>query len=273
MEVVLMPKEAQSLLPSDVPDRAIILERLHRVLDPELDEPVLQLGFIKSLHVQGGHATVAMHMPTSWCAVNFVYMMAEDIRHALLTVESIHAVTIRLGDHFAAPAIETGVNAGTPFAEAFAAEGGGNLDALREIFLRKGFTSRQERLLRGLKDAGLTAADICAMRIGDLSFAGDACLARCAGRKPVEVGPADTARRYLQRRGELGLDGSPTWPLITDLQDQPLAVERLEEHWTRARTVRLSLEANGALCRAVLAARQTNAHDMLFLGQTKCFQR
>ena len=58
-----MPKEAQSLLPSDVPDRAIILERLHRVLDPELDEPVLQLGFIKSLHVQGGHATVAMHMP------------------------------------------------------------------------------------------------------------------------------------------------------------------------------------------------------------------
>ena len=39
-----MPKEAQSLLPSDIPDRAIILERLHRVLDPELDEPVLQLG-------------------------------------------------------------------------------------------------------------------------------------------------------------------------------------------------------------------------------------
>jgi metal-sulfur cluster biosynthetic enzyme len=102
MEVVLMPKEAQSLLPSDVPDRAIILERLQRVLDPELDEPVLQLGFIESLHVQGGHATVAIHMPTSWCAVNFVYMMAEDIRQALLAVESIHAVTIRVGDHFAA---------------------------------------------------------------------------------------------------------------------------------------------------------------------------
>src|SRR5438132_12528379 len=61
-------------------------------------------------------------MPTSWCAVSFVYMMAEDIRHALLAVESIHAVTIRVGDPCAAPAIETGVNAGTPFAEAFAAE-------------------------------------------------------------------------------------------------------------------------------------------------------
>jgi hypothetical protein len=163
-------------------------------------------------------------------------------------------------------------NSQTP-SEAFAAEGGGNLETLRETFLRKGFTSRQERLLRSLKDAGLTAADICTLRIGDLSFAGDTCLARCAGRQPVEVGPADTARRYLQRRGELGLDGSPTGPLITDLQDQPLTVERLEEYVTRARTVRLSLEANGALCRAVLAARQTTAHDMVFLGQIKSLQR
>ena len=268
-----MPKEVQSLLSFDVPDRALMLEKLQRVLDPELDESVLHLGFIESLHVHEGQATVALHMPTSWCAANFVYMMAEDIRHALLTVESIHAVTIRVGEHFAAPTIETAVNAGTPFAEAFAAEGGGDVASLRETFLWKGFLSRQERFLRGLKDAGLTAADICALRIGDLSFVGDACLVRCAGRPPVEVGPADTARRYLQRRAELGLDGSPTGSLITDLQDQPLTVERLEEHVTRARTVRLSLEANGALCRAVLAARQTTSHDMLFLGQIKSFQR
>jgi hypothetical protein len=234
---------------------------------------VLHLGFIESLHVHEGHATVAIHMPTSWCAANFVYMMAEDIRDALLAVESIHTVTIRVGDHFAALEIEKAVNAGTPFAEAFAAEGGGDLAMLRETFLRKGFTSRQEPLLRGLKDAGLTAADICALHIGDLSFVGDACLVRCAGRQPVEVGPADMARRYLQRRAEIGLDSSPTGSLITDLQDQPLTVERLEEHVTRARTVRLSLEANGALCRAVLAARQTQAHDLGFLGPIKSFQR
>jgi len=50
-------------------------------------------------------------------------------------------------------------------------------------------------------------------------------------------------------------------------------VERLEEHVTRARTVRLSLEANGAFCRAVLAARQTSAHELSFLGQTESFQK
>src|SRR5262249_61211283 len=115
--------------------------------------------------------------------------------------------------------------------------------------------------------------DIGALRSGDPAFVGDACLVRCAGRQPVEVGPADTVRRYLQRRADLGLDGSPTGSLITDLQDQSLTVERLEEHMTRARTVRLSLEANGALCRAVLAARQTTSRDLVFLGPIKRFQR
>ncbi len=257
-----MLKDVSLMLPPHLPDRDIILERLDRVLDPELDESVLQLGFIQSLQVQDGHATVQIQMPTSWCAANFAYMMAEDIRRELLTVESIHTVTIRLGDHFAAPEIETYVNVGKSFAEAFASEGGGNLDVLRDTFLRKGFTSRQERFLRGLKEAGLTAEEICALRIGDLSFTGEVCLVHCPGREPIEVGPAETARRYLQRRAELGLDCSPMGPLITDLNDQPLAIDRLDEYFKIARTVRLSLEANGSFCRAVLAARQTNSYEI-----------
>src|SRR5262249_40296821 len=115
--------------------------------------------------------------------------------------------------------------------------------------------------------------DIGALRSGDPAFVGDACLVRCAGRQPVEVGPADTVRRYLQRRADLGLDGSPTGSLITDLQDQSLTVERLEEHMTRARTVRLPLGADRALCRAVLAARQPQAHELVFLGPLTSVQR
>jgi hypothetical protein len=136
------------------------------------------------------------------------------------------------------------------------------LQDLRDTFLRKGFTSRQERFLRSLKEAGLTAEEICALRIGDLSFAGELCRVHCPGRAPVEVGPAETTRRYLQRRAELGLDCSPAGPLITDLNDQPLAVAGLDEHFKIARTVRLSLEANGAFCRAVLAARGTNSYEI-----------
>src|SRR5262245_50214615 len=135
-------------------DGSAIPDRLAQVLDPELDESILDLGFVRSLEVHSGHASVALRLPTSWCAVNFAYLMAEDVRRALLAVEGIRRVTVRLGDHCAAEEIEAAVNDGRPFAEAFPGEGAGSLEALRLTFLRKGFFSRQERLLRELRDMG-----------------------------------------------------------------------------------------------------------------------
>ena len=68
-------------------DSTAILERLGQVLDPELDELILDLGFVRSLELRSGHASLALRLPTSWCAVNFAYLMAEDVRRALLAVE------------------------------------------------------------------------------------------------------------------------------------------------------------------------------------------
>src|SRR6266853_3508365 len=150
-------------------DGTAILERLAQVLDPELDESILDLGFVRSLQLRSGHASVAVRLPTSWCAVNFAYLMAEDIRRALLVVEGIRQVTVRLGDHCAAEEIEAAVNDGRPFVEAFPGEGAGSLAALRLTFLRKGFFSRQERVLRGLRAALYPAEAICALRLGDAS--------------------------------------------------------------------------------------------------------
>src|SRR5882757_9277408 len=117
-------------------DATAILKRLEQVLDPELDESILDLGFVRSLQLRSGHASVALRLPTSWCAVNFAYLMAEDIRRALLMVEAV-----RLGDHCAAEEIEAAVNDGRPFSDAFPGEGAGSLAALRLTFLRKGFLS------------------------------------------------------------------------------------------------------------------------------------
>src|ERR1700730_7449901 len=139
-------------------DGTAILDRLAQVLDPELDESILDLGFVRSLQLRSGHASVALRLPTSWCALNFAYMMAEDVRRALLTVEGIRQATVRLGDHCAAEEIEAAVNDGRPFAEGFPAEG---LAALRLTFQRKGFLGRQQRLLRELREAGCSPAAIC----------------------------------------------------------------------------------------------------------------
>ena len=221
-------------------DGEVILGRLEQVLDPELDEPILQLGFVRSILVRDGHAVIALQLPTSWCAVNFAYLMAEDIRDALVAIDGIERVTVHLGDHCAAAQIESAVNEGKTFAEAFPGEGSGGLAALRRVFLRKGFLGRQERVLRDLRAAGVPPAGICSLRVSDMS--------------PESV-PAETLLRYLERRAELGLDCSPTAPLIVDLDGNKLPVDRLDAYYRDARTVRVAMEANGSFCRALLATR------------------
>ena len=44
---------------------AAVQERLAPVLDPELDESILDLGFVRSLELRSGPADVALRLPTS----------------------------------------------------------------------------------------------------------------------------------------------------------------------------------------------------------------
>jgi metal-sulfur cluster biosynthetic enzyme len=127
-------------------DQATILERLNEVLDPELDESIVKLGFVRSIVRRGPHVHVVLELPTSWCAITFAYIMAEDIRRALLGFAGIKQVTIGLLDHCAAQEIEAAVNTGRTFAAAFPQEAPEGLNALRTMFLRKGYLVRQERL-------------------------------------------------------------------------------------------------------------------------------
>src|SRR5271166_1340565 len=240
-------------------DGSAVLERLAQVLDPELDEPILDLGFVRSLELRAGHARVALRLPTSWCAVNFAYLMAEDIRRAMLTVDGIDDVTVRLGDHCAAEQIETAVNNGRPFSEAFPGEGAGSLEALGLAFRRKGFFSRQERLLRELRGAGCSSAAICALRLGDTSVRGETVTIRQPGRALFEIKSVAVLQRYLERRAELALDCSPAAPLIVDLDGEPFSADQLQVHYEATRTVRVALEANGSFCRALLSVQHLDA--------------
>lgn len=236
-------------------DRRAALERLDRVLDPELDKSILKLGFVESLRVQESHLTVVLYLPTYFCAPGFVYLMANDVRRELLSVEGVQEVTVRLRDHFAAAAIETGVNQGRSFSEAFPGEALGNLDQLRSLFLRKGYLSRQDAFLRVLREAGLSWKQIADLRIEDVALGERSSFVQCPGDEPVELS-AETTGRYLERRSQIGLDCSPSAPLLTDLNGKAIPAGRLEQHRLHARTVRVSLEANGSLCSVLLEARR-----------------
>ncbi len=227
------------------------------VLDPELDESILALGFVDAVTAQGSHLTVTLSLPTYWCAANFSYLMASDARRNLLTVDGVDRVTVRLPDHFASAAIESGVNSGESFAAAFPDEAWEKLDQLRDLFLRKGYINRQESLLRHLKVAGLRDDEVAGLRIDDLRLEGEFCWVRAPNGPETCIGPARVARKYLERRAELGLDCSPDGVLVCDLRGQAVPAHRMEDYLVRSRTTRLASEANGALCSALLQSRRT----------------
>ena len=207
-----------------------VLEALRGVLDPELDASVVELGFVAGVAVHGPEVRVELRLPTFWCAPNFSWLMAEDARQAVLGLPGVERAEVALPDHHVGEEISAAVSAGRPFEEAFAGEVTEGLEGLRRLFRRKAFFKRQEQLLRTLPRARLTKG----LRLGDLPDS-------------PETGA------YLAIRAELGLDCSPDSPVLTDPRGRE--VEDPETHLRQIRLMRVSMEANTALCRGLLEAR------------------
>jgi metal-sulfur cluster biosynthetic enzyme len=253
------------LLAPDLLDHETILAQLDQVLDPELDTSIVKLGFVVSIDADKGHLSVTLRLPTYFCSPNFVYLMAADARDALLTLDGVREVTIRVGDHFASEAIESGVNSGKSFAETFPDEAWDNLDELRDVFRRKGYLKRQEAVVRRLRQCGCAWDNIARLRLVDLVCEERTCYVQQPNGQMVYVGPVEVVRHYLLRRAELGLDSSADAPLMLDENGVPVSRDQLEAYMIQARTVRVSLEANGSLCSVVLDARKAApCHSQLF---------
>ncbi|WP_292653022.1 iron-sulfur cluster assembly protein [Nocardioides sp.] len=70
-----------SLLTQESTRAAEAYAALHAVVDPELDEPITDLGFVRSLTVSSTapvEIEVHLRLPTSFCSPNFAYLMASD---------------------------------------------------------------------------------------------------------------------------------------------------------------------------------------------------
>jgi len=213
-----------------------VMAALAGVRDPELDEPVTELGFVAGVVVSGGRVEVALRLPTYFCAPNFAWLMVSDARAAVRVVPGVREVEVRLVDHFAAEEINEGIGEGQGFDATFAGLADGELDELRETFRRKALAARQDRLCRMLLAGGGSPADLTERRLADLP----------AG--------ADTDR-YLQRRAELGLDVSPGAPFLVDRSGAPVSPERAAPYVRRLRTIAVSIEGNAGFCRGLLATR------------------
>ncbi len=228
-------------------DRAAeVWAALRPVTDPELDESVVELGFVHHVAVTAGQVEVAFRLPTFWCGANFAFIMAEDMRDALRRLAWVETTDIRLVDHFAAPKINAGIARGAEFPDVFGGQAADNVAAIRATFRRKAYLGRMSALIELLRTEGRTPEEIVAMRVADLH----------AGRG--RPGLDEAIARFLELRVAMGGPAGGDAPAFRMPDGAEIATNELSSRLRDIRMTRRSAEANGEMCRMLLAARYSD---------------
>jgi hypothetical protein len=123
------------------------------------------------------------------------------------------------------------------FVASFDGEAVAELTELREQFLRKAVLAGTDLVCRPLVAAGVGPERLVGLTLG-------------------EVGASPELDRLRRRRAELGLPAGDDAPLLVD----PSSGHAVQEaavplHLRRARTTRVSLDANAGVCRGMLQHR------------------
>jgi metal-sulfur cluster biosynthetic enzyme len=216
---------------------------LQNVTDPELDEPVTELNFVSNIDVDPDNRVhIEFRLPTYWCAANFSFLMADDMRRAVGALDWVQGVSVVLGEHMYAERINEGLAKGLSFQETFGAEADGSLDDLRQTFLVKAFQRRQAALLNHLVGVGQASDTIVSLTLSELD------------RLTLDVEGAKLVRRYLERRAVVEAPDTDGIAFV-DAAGARLKADSLAAYLSGLRRVGVNAEFNSALCRGLLSVR------------------
>jgi len=214
-------------------------EALGAVYDPELDEPITDLGFVRSLTVDAaGGVEVHLRLPTSFCSPNFAYLMASDSKDVLTALDWTGAVTVCLDDHHDSDIINHGLATDAGYKGTFRHEAEDSLDELRRTFQVKAHTAAMERCLTALLRSDVDLAE---------SVLGDVML----GDLPEGL----EKESLLRRRTTLGLGSHPSARVMVDEHGVGYEPDQVPMALRRARSTRISIDGNAHFCRGLLRTR------------------
>ena len=220
-----------------------VYQQLAKVYDPELDQPLTELGFIGGVHIDGRTVTVHFRLPTYWCAANFAFLMATDIRTYVAQLPWVQRVEVRLQDHCLEQEITDGVNRGQTFRMTFPDLATDDLETLRETFRVKAFLTRQARVLRWLLRQGWHDEALLQLRVGELR------------QLPADSEAQALVERYITLLQERGLAPDPTAAAFTQPDGTPLERRQFRAYLQQAERTRLSMEFNTMFCSGLLKTR------------------
>jgi len=223
---------------------------LDRVMDPELDEPITDMGFVEHVSLTGpSDVMVSFRLPTYWCSPNFAFLMAQGIRREVDGLPWVGRTTVHLEDHMAAEEMNAAVNAGGSFADAFAElRGGEDLEALREKFERKAFQRRQEVAIKALIATGQTADEVLATPLAVLRET----------RFKDDENTRQTGR-YIDLLCSRQIAIRDSDPAFVTCDGVPITGQGFKDYMGLLRSVRINMEFSGSLCRGLRRSRYKEA--------------
>ncbi|WP_413767561.1 iron-sulfur cluster assembly protein [Rhodococcus pyridinivorans] len=214
-----------------------VLRALSDVTDPELDEPITDLGFVRSVVLDDEGVTVHLRLPTAFCSPNFAYLMASDAQDVLEAVEGIGQVRVLLDDHHDSHKINAGLAANAGYRGTFGVEAVDSLEDLRRTFLRKAHLAALERCVEALlRTTELTLDDLPSLTLSDIP-------------------PGRYRSALIRRRLALGLTLCPAGRVFVDDDGRTIPAEKIPMRLRFAKSVRISMEGNSHFCRGLLATR------------------
>lgn len=223
-----------------------IWDRLEHVTDPELDEPITEMGFVERIEVSDARRVrVEFRLPTYWCSPNFAFLMGLGIRREVMSLPWVVGAEIQLNDHCFGDRVNEGVNSGRAYADVFAEYcDGADLTEVVDTFLAKAFDRRQETVLLGLRALGCTPGEITTMTLDQLRRI------RFDGTEEARQKP-----RYLELLQMRDLATRTHDPAFVTWEGAAITPETLTGHLQRLRATRINMEFNGALCRGLARTR------------------
>ncbi len=235
-------------------DHATVTERLDRVDDPELDESIVALDYVRDLTIERSSVRVELVLPTAWCSPAFAWMMATGARDEVEDLPGIENCDVRLADHMHEGEINRGVNEGLAFAEAFPdAEDG--IEEVRRTLDEKARMGRQYRAVEALREAGVEPEQIVSLRQADVSLGEEQALVSLAEGSLVVTVPIEPMAEYLQKAKAVGLVTDPADRLFATPAGEPISPAEFESVQRRARLAKTNANGQGSVCAALNEAR------------------
>jgi metal-sulfur cluster biosynthetic enzyme len=180
-----------------------ILDALATVTDPELDEPITELGFVRSVFVDDEGVTVHLRLP-AFGAPNLAHLLVVDALDALQDMDEIGQVRVLLDDHPDSTELNSGLAADSEGAGPVGADPERRLAELRKVCLRKAHAAARERAIGVL----LRRQPMDVEQLGHLLL------------RDLPEGKAKVA--LLRRRFAVGLSNCPNSRVLVDDHGKPV---------------------------------------------------